>query len=69
MADRSVDAPITSLPVVNTDKETIFVGLDAGLKTGDKVMYYNGGGSSIGGRQKARRTACGGPGGWVDREI
>ncbi|MFC1895392.1 LEPR-XLL domain-containing protein, partial [Thermodesulfobacteriota bacterium] len=49
MADRSIDAPITSLPVVDTDKETIFLGLDAGLKTGDKVMYYNGGGDSIGG--------------------
>jgi len=49
MADRDIDAPMTSLPVVDTDKETIFLGLDAGLKTGDKVMYYNGGGGSIGG--------------------
>jgi hypothetical protein len=50
MADRAVKAPVIELPVVDTGEETIFLGLDAGLKTGDKITYYAGSGNeAIGG--------------------
>jgi hypothetical protein len=57
MADRSVKAPAIAPDVVTTDtssdktfaKDSIFVGLDAGLQSGDQVAYFNNFGSSIGG--------------------
>src|SRR5262249_33203840 len=51
MAEHEIKAPVTSLSVVDVDKDTIFVGLDSGLKTGDKVTYDKGdsGNTAIGG--------------------
>src|SRR5260221_12370060 len=48
-ADRDVKFETTTLPIVDTAKDTIFVGLDSGLKTGDKKSYDANGGTAIGG--------------------
>jgi hypothetical protein len=49
MADRNVKAPVISIPVIDTSKDTIFLGLDAGLKSGDQVQYDSEGNTAIGG--------------------
>lgn len=49
VADREIDAPAVEVNVIDTAKDTIFVGLDAGLTSGDQVAYFNNGGSSIDG--------------------
>ena len=50
MIDEEIDLTPTTIPIVNTTDNTIFVGANyGGLKTGDKVYYDNGGGTSIGG--------------------
>lgn len=49
MADRTVKLQTATIPVVDTDKDTIFLGLDHELATGQEVEYKNGGGTSVGG--------------------
>ncbi len=57
MADRTVQAPVIDTNVVNLDsstdttfaKDSIYVGLDSGLKSGDQVAYDSNGGTAIGG--------------------
>jgi hypothetical protein len=46
MAARDVKFTVDHFDVIDTTKDTIFVGLDSGLKTGDKRTYDNGGGSN-----------------------
>lgn len=48
MAERDVDLKSSTTPVIDTTKNTIFLGLDAGLKTGDEVIYHSEGNSNIG---------------------
>ncbi|WP_189510130.1 LEPR-XLL domain-containing protein [Mesorhizobium sp. M1D.F.Ca.ET.043.01.1.1] len=45
MAEREIEATST----IDLDADTIFVGEQAGLETGEKVVYSNGGGGDIGG--------------------
>ncbi|WP_245470225.1 hypothetical protein, partial [Mesorhizobium sp. M2C.T.Ca.TU.002.02.1.1] len=45
MAEREIEATST----IDLDADTIFVGEQPGLETGEKVVYSNGGGGSIGG--------------------
>ena len=40
MAEREVKFTAANIPVVDTAKDTLFVGLDSGLKTGDKRLYF-----------------------------
>ena len=49
MADRNVKTSVTSVPVVDTTKDTIFLGLNSGLKTGDHVFYDANSNTEIGG--------------------
>ncbi len=48
-AARNVAMPMTTLPVVDTTANTIFLGLDSGLTTGEEVTYHANGGTAIGG--------------------
>ncbi len=49
MLDREVSINTASIPVVDTAENTIFLGLDHGLTTGQKVKYDDNGGTAIGG--------------------
>ena len=50
MVDEQIDITSSTIPIVDTDNDTIFLGASyGGLKNGDKVTYNNGGGTSIGG--------------------
>src|SRR5207245_6042093 len=49
MGDREVDMDTATPPIVDTAKDTVFLGLDAGLKTGDQVQYDAEGNTAIGG--------------------
>ena len=48
VTEREIAAPVIQLDVVNTTDESIFVGLDSGLSTGDKVKYDQNSGGTIG---------------------
>ena len=48
MAQRSVALATTSVPVVDTSANTIFLGLGTGLTTGTEVTYHTNGGTAIG---------------------
>src|SRR5258708_18957257 len=49
MAERDIKVTAATIPVVDTEKDTIFVGLDSGLSTGDKRTYDKSGGTKIDG--------------------
>src|SRR5258708_33534718 len=49
MAERDIKVTAATIPVVDTEKDTIFVGLDSGLSTGDKRTYDKNGGTKIDG--------------------
>jgi hypothetical protein len=50
MASEEIELEPTTIPVVDIANDTIFLGAShGGLKTGDKVTYDNGGGTSIAG--------------------
>jgi hypothetical protein len=49
VADRDITMPTSTVQVVDTAKDTIFLGRNSGLKTGDHVMYDANSNTAIGG--------------------
>jgi hypothetical protein len=49
MLDRKVGLQTVNIDIVDTDDETIFLGTEHGLTSGQKVKYHRDGGSDIGG--------------------
>src|SRR5262249_6864443 len=47
VADRNIAAPVVTVPVVDAAEDTLFVGLDAGLASGDQVKYVGLGGFGL----------------------